>query len=89
MSGAREVFERAIVIFPPDRARPLWEKWTRYEYQYGNFERVRKLEKRIIDVYPNGRDLHVIDDYDPATEHSSLRSAHQTFCAAMRLSRKL
>lgn len=89
MSGAREVFERAIVIFPPDRARPLWEKWARYEYQYGNFERVRKLEKRIIDVYPNGRDLDVIDDYDPTAEHSSLRSTHQTFCTAMRLSGKL
>jgi cleavage stimulation factor subunit 3 len=55
VSGAREVFERATITFPPDRARPLWEKWTRYEYQYGNFERVRKLEKRILDVYPNGR----------------------------------
>lgn len=43
-----------ISKFSPDRARPLWERWSRYEYQYGDLEAVQKLERRIADVYPNG-----------------------------------
>ncbi len=53
---ARALFERAIVNpkFTPDVARPLWEAWARYEYQYGNLEAAIKLEKRMAEAYPNG-----------------------------------
>jgi cleavage stimulation factor subunit 3 len=51
---ARALFERVIPTFSPERARPLWERWARYEYQYGDLEAAQKLEKRIADVYPNG-----------------------------------
>ncbi|KAH6884709.1 hypothetical protein BKA70DRAFT_137594 [Coprinopsis sp. MPI-PUGE-AT-0042] len=45
--------ERVITTFPPERARALWERWARYEYQYGDLESALKLEKRISEVYPN------------------------------------
>lgn len=51
---ARALFERVITAFSPERARPLWERWARYEYQYGDLEAAQKLEKRIAEVYPSG-----------------------------------
>jgi cleavage stimulation factor subunit 3 len=40
-------FIRKCVTFSADRARPLWERWTRYEYQYGDLETTTlNLEKR-------------------------------------------
>jgi len=53
-ADARALFERVIPTFSPDRARPLWERWARYEYQYGDQEAAQKLEKRIAEAYPNG-----------------------------------
>lgn len=50
---ARALFERVIPTFPADRARQLWERWARYEYQYGDLEAAIKLEKRMSEVYPN------------------------------------
>lgn len=54
---ARALFERVISTFPPDRARPLWERWARHEYQYGDLAAAQKLEKRMAEAYPNGKDL--------------------------------
>ncbi|KAI6155947.1 hypothetical protein BKA82DRAFT_4084195 [Pisolithus tinctorius] len=51
-NNARALFERVISAFSPDRARPLWERWARYEYQFGDLEAAQKLEKRIAEVYP-------------------------------------
>ncbi|KIK92794.1 hypothetical protein PAXRUDRAFT_829635 [Paxillus rubicundulus Ve08.2h10] len=51
-NNARALFERVIQTFPPERARPLWERWARYEYQFGDLEAAQKLEKRIAEVYP-------------------------------------
>ncbi|KAF9530907.1 hypothetical protein CPB83DRAFT_919848 [Crepidotus variabilis] len=51
-NNARALFERVISSFPPEKARPLWERWARYEYQYGDLEAALKLEKRMADVYP-------------------------------------
>ena len=53
-ADARALFERVIGTFPPDKARPLWERWARYEYQYGDLATAHKLEKRMSEVYPNG-----------------------------------
>ncbi|KAF8972103.1 hypothetical protein BDZ97DRAFT_1783153 [Flammula alnicola] len=50
-NNARALFERVIPTFPPERARPLWERWARYEYQYGDLEASLKLEKRMAEVY--------------------------------------
>lgn len=54
---ARALFERVIGTFPPDRARPLWERWARHEYQYGDLAAAQKLEKRMAEAYPNGENL--------------------------------
>lgn len=54
---ARALFERVISTFPPDRARPLWERWARHEYQYGDLAAAQKLEKRMAEAYPNGENL--------------------------------
>ena len=43
-----------IGTFPADKARPLWERWSKYEYQYGDLAAAHKLEKRMAEVYPNG-----------------------------------
>ena len=54
---ARALFERVIPNFSPDRARQLWERWARYEYQYGDLEAALKLEKRMAEVYSSGMNL--------------------------------
>ncbi|KAH9950118.1 Suf-domain-containing protein [Amylocystis lapponica] len=51
-NNARALFERVITTFPPERARPLWDRWARYEYQFGDLAAAQKLEKRIAEAYP-------------------------------------
>jgi cleavage stimulation factor subunit 3 len=53
-ADARALFERVIGTFSPERGRPLWERWARYEYQYGDLEAALKLEKRIAETYASG-----------------------------------
>lgn len=55
-----------IPSFPADKARPLWERWARYEYQYGDLEASLKLERRMAEVYASG------------TIHSSPSHYHKT-----------
>lgn len=57
-SDARALFERVISTFSPEEARKLWERWARYEYQYGDLEAAQKLEKRMAEVYPSGSFSH-------------------------------
>ncbi|KAI1792566.1 Suf-domain-containing protein [Ganoderma leucocontextum] len=52
-NNARALFERVIGTFSPDKTRPLWERWSKYEYQYGDLSAAQKLEKRMAEVYPN------------------------------------
>lgn len=54
MIDARALFERVIGTFPPDKARPIWETWANYEYNFGDLGAADKLEKRISEVYPDG-----------------------------------
>ncbi|KAJ3507883.1 hypothetical protein NLJ89_g6057 [Agrocybe chaxingu] len=56
-NNARALFERVITTFPPERARLLWERWARYEYQYGDLEASLKLEKRMAEVYASGMSI--------------------------------
>ncbi|KAF6748569.1 hypothetical protein DFP72DRAFT_1034925 [Ephemerocybe angulata] len=51
-NNARALFERVIQTFPSEKARPLWERWARYENQHGDLEAILKLEKRIAEAYP-------------------------------------
>ncbi|KZP00685.1 Suf-domain-containing protein [Calocera viscosa TUFC12733] len=52
-ANARALFERFIPTFAADKARPLWERWARYEYNFGDFAGAQKLEKRIAEAFPN------------------------------------
>ncbi|KAK1224668.1 mRNA 3'-end-processing protein rna14 [Marasmius sp. AFHP31] len=51
--NAQTFFENVISTFQPSDARPLWERWTRYEYQYGDLESVQNLERRLASIYPS------------------------------------
>ncbi|KAJ3496355.1 hypothetical protein NLJ89_g10496 [Agrocybe chaxingu] len=53
-NNARALFEQSILTFPPEQARPLWDRWACYEYQYGDLEASLKLEKRMAEVYASG-----------------------------------
>ena len=79
-SDARALFERVITTFPPERARPLLERWARYEYQSGDLEAAQKLEKRIAEVYPSGMYARYLDQDMKLTVLS--RSTHQTIFSA-------
>ncbi|GJE94378.1 HAT and Suf domain-containing protein [Phanerochaete sordida] len=51
-ANARALFERAVNNFPAEKARSIWDRWARYEYQYGTLEACHLLEKRMAEVYP-------------------------------------
>ncbi|KAJ6544221.1 hypothetical protein B0H19DRAFT_1076360 [Mycena capillaripes] len=52
-NNARALFERVIVKFTPQEAKPIWERWSRSQYQYDDLEAVLELERRMAEVYPN------------------------------------
>ncbi|KIK71023.1 hypothetical protein GYMLUDRAFT_33130 [Collybiopsis luxurians FD-317 M1] len=52
-NNARALFERVIPTFNPEESRPIWERWARYEHQYGDLEASQKIDKRMAEVYPN------------------------------------
>jgi len=79
-SDAQALFKWVITTFLPEHARPLWEMWACYEYQYGDLEAAQKLEKRIAKVYPSGMYAHSLDQDMKLTVLS--RFAHQTICSA-------
>jgi Tfp pilus assembly protein PilF len=54
MIDARALFERSALNISPEKARPLWDAWARYEYMYGDLAAVNKLEARFKEVFPNG-----------------------------------
>ncbi|KAI1783642.1 hypothetical protein LXA43DRAFT_1130766 [Ganoderma leucocontextum] len=54
-NNARALFERAVATFrSPNKVRPLWERWSKYEYHNGDLAAALKLERRLAEVYPNG-----------------------------------
>ncbi|KAE9411113.1 Suf-domain-containing protein [Gymnopus androsaceus JB14] len=52
-NNARALFERVIGTFTADESRPIWERWARYEHQYGDLEASQKIDKRMAEMYPN------------------------------------
>ncbi|KAJ6473229.1 hypothetical protein C8R45DRAFT_835566 [Mycena sanguinolenta] len=53
-NNARALFERVVPTFTPTEAKPIWERWSRSQYQYDDLEAVLELERRMAEVYPNG-----------------------------------
>lgn len=54
VSDARALFEKVIAKVPSEKAKPLWERWAKYEYQYGDLAAAQKMEKRLSETYPAG-----------------------------------
>ena len=54
-TDARALFERVIGTLQSEKARPLWERWARYEYQYSDLAAVQRLERRMSEAYPKGK----------------------------------
>jgi len=52
-ANARALFEKTVTTFSPEKARPVWDRWAKYEYQFGNLEACHKMEKRMAEIYPN------------------------------------
>ncbi|KAJ7301030.1 Suf-domain-containing protein [Mycena albidolilacea] len=52
-NNAHALFERVIGTFTPQEARPIWECWSRSQYQYDDLEAVLDLERRMMEIYPN------------------------------------
>ncbi|KAF8520032.1 hypothetical protein BU17DRAFT_89425 [Hysterangium stoloniferum] len=73
-NNARALFERVIGTFTPEKARPLWETWVGYEYNYGDLSAAVKLEKRMSEVYPDDNSMrrfaqrHMYANHDPIAE---------------------
>lgn len=51
-NNARALFERTVGNFTPERARPIWDRWSRYEYSFGDSASIAKVEERLSQVYP-------------------------------------
>lgn len=52
-NNARALFERTITTFtPPERARPVWDRWAEHEYSFGDSASIRKLEARLSETFP-------------------------------------
>ena len=52
-NNARALFERTVGNFTPDRARPIWDRWSQYEYSFGDSASIAKIEERLSQVYPD------------------------------------
>lgn len=50
-NNARALFERVIGTFSPERARPIWDTWSTYEYNFGDSVAIQKLENRLAETY--------------------------------------
>lgn len=65
-SNARALFERVIGTFTPERARPIWDRWSKYEYSFGDTIAIQKLESRLAETYPD----------EPAIKRFAARSSY-------------
>lgn len=50
---ARALFERTISTFPGEKGRPLWERWSRYEFNFSDLAASQKLEQRMAEALPS------------------------------------
>jgi cleavage stimulation factor subunit 3 len=51
-NNARALFERTVGTFPPERAKPIWDRWSEYEYSFGDAASIAKIDERLAQVYP-------------------------------------
>ncbi|KAJ7033322.1 Suf-domain-containing protein [Mycena alexandri] len=74
-NNARALFERVIGTFTPQEAKPIWEHWSRSQYQYDDLEAVLELERRMGEVYRNDplikrfAQRHIYHSIDAIADH--------------------
>ncbi|KAJ7476939.1 Suf-domain-containing protein [Mycena galericulata] len=74
-NNARALFERVIGTFTPQQAKPIWERWSRSQYQYDDLEAVLELERRMAEVYPSDAPIkrfaqrHTYHSIDAIADH--------------------
>ncbi|KAF8173783.1 hypothetical protein K438DRAFT_1610401 [Mycena galopus ATCC 62051] len=74
-NNARSVFERVIGTFTPQEAKPIWERWSRSQYQYDDLEAVLELERRMAEIYPSDAPIkrfaqrHTYHSIDAIADH--------------------
>ncbi|KAJ7468353.1 hypothetical protein B0H11DRAFT_1921220 [Mycena galericulata] len=78
-NNARALFERVISTFTPLEAKPIWERWSRCEYQYDSLEAALELKRRMAEVYPGASYLeapikrfarrHTYQSFDAIADH--------------------
>jgi hypothetical protein len=58
---ARALFEKTVAkITDPEKSKPLWLRWAKYEYATGDLLAIQKLDQRLKAIYPDGAlDLHL------------------------------
>jgi len=58
ITNARAVFETFVGRVPAHKSKRVWHFFYDYESQYGDLGQIYKLEKRMGELYPNGKFLH-------------------------------
>jgi hypothetical protein len=80
---ARALFERTVSKLSPQSARPLFDRFFKYECEYGDTAAIRKLNKRMADLYPEGK-LPLISTHPRITSNqihaSTYHIRHQPNC---------
>ncbi|KAK6985207.1 mRNA 3'-end-processing protein RNA14 [Favolaschia claudopus] len=51
-NNARALFEGVIGTFTPAKAKLIWERWSRSQYQYDDLEAALEIERRMAETYP-------------------------------------
>lgn len=59
---ARAFFERIVTVLSAESARPLWDCWSSYVYQYGTLQASLDIEKRSAEAFPAGTDFFTTAD---------------------------
>lgn len=54
VTDARALFERSVAKIEPVKAKPIWDRWAEYEYQYGDFAAAQRLAARYSEAFPEG-----------------------------------
>lgn len=62
-SDGGALFSDVSQRFPPDKARPIWERWMRHQYQYGDLTTALNIEKKLAEVYPKGMDVYIWSEF--------------------------
>ena len=61
LPDARALFEKVVSKLSPEVARPLWDRWAAYEYQFSEATAIQRLDARMAELYPQGKCIPSVD----------------------------